>query len=51
LYIARELVKAHGGTIGVTSSPEAGTVFTVHLPKHLRENVPATHPGAALTPT
>jgi signal transduction histidine kinase len=34
LYIAREVVTAHGGTIGVTSSAEAGTVFTVRLPRH-----------------
>ena len=33
LYIAREVVAAHGGTIDVKSSPEAGTTFTVHLPR------------------
>ena len=32
LYIAREIVTAHGGAIDVKSS-EAGTVFTVHLPR------------------
>ena len=32
LYIAREIVTAHGGTIDVKSS-EAGTVFTVRLPR------------------
>lgn len=32
LFIAQEIVEAHDGTIGVTSS-DAGTVFTVRLPK------------------
>jgi signal transduction histidine kinase len=32
LYIAREIAAAHGGTIDVKSS-EAGTVFTVRLPR------------------
>jgi signal transduction histidine kinase len=34
LYVAREVVTAHGGTIDVTSSATDGTVFTVHLPRH-----------------
>ena len=33
LYIAREVVTAHGGTIDVASSAAAGTTFTVHLPR------------------
>ena len=33
LYIAREIVTAHGGTIDVTSSAQAGTLFTVRLPR------------------
>jgi signal transduction histidine kinase len=33
LFIAREIVMAHGGHIGVTSSTEDGTTFTVRLPK------------------
>ena len=32
LAIARQIVESHGGRIGVTSSPEAGTEFTVWLP-------------------
>jgi signal transduction histidine kinase len=32
LYIAREIVGGHGGTIVVTSSAEAGTAFSVRLP-------------------
>jgi hypothetical protein len=34
LYIAREIAQSHGGTIDVTSTQEAGTTFTVHLPRH-----------------
>jgi len=33
LYIARQIVIAHGGTIAVTSDETAGTVFTVRLPR------------------
>jgi len=32
LFIARQIVTAHGGIIEVTSSVEAGTVFTVRIP-------------------
>ncbi|MBK7828720.1 HAMP domain-containing sensor histidine kinase [Nannocystis sp.] len=34
LYIAREIVVAHGGTIGVTSTEAAGTTFTIQMPRH-----------------
>ena len=33
LYIAREVAKSHGGTIDATSSREAGTAFTMRLPR------------------
>ena len=33
LYIAERIVTAHGGTIDVRSSSEAGTLFTVRLPR------------------
>jgi signal transduction histidine kinase len=33
LYIAREIVTSHGGTIDVTSSAESGTIFTVRIPR------------------
>ena len=33
LFIARTIVLAHGGDIQVSSSPGAGTTFTVALPK------------------
>jgi two-component system sensor histidine kinase BaeS len=32
LYIVRQLVEAHGGTITVTSEVDAGSTFTVRLP-------------------
>lgn len=35
LYIAREIVVAHGGTIAVRSGADEGTVFTVRLPRGL----------------
>jgi signal transduction histidine kinase len=34
LYIAQEVVTAHGGTIRVTSTAKEGTTFTVQLPRH-----------------
>ncbi|MCY7380256.1 MAG: HAMP domain-containing histidine kinase, partial [Gemmatimonadaceae bacterium] len=33
LYIAQQIVSAHGGTIDVRSSVEAGTLITVRLPR------------------
>ncbi len=33
LYIAKEIVIAHGGKIAVTSSEKEGTIFTVRLPR------------------
>jgi signal transduction histidine kinase len=35
LFIVRAIVSAHGGTIDATSSADAGTTFTVRLPKGL----------------
>ena len=34
LYIAREVARSHGGSIDVTSSADAGTAFTMRLPRH-----------------
>jgi signal transduction histidine kinase len=45
LYICSEIVRAHGGTLSVTSSQESGTSFTARLPldaNHLDQN-----PGSA----
>ena len=33
LYICREIVLSHGGTLGVESSPDKGTTFMVTLPR------------------
>jgi signal transduction histidine kinase len=35
LYISREIVSAHGGTIDVETSAHSGTTFTVRLPRKL----------------
>jgi PAS domain S-box-containing protein len=37
LYISRELVLAHGGSIGFESSPGRGTTFRVTLPQEFRQ--------------
>jgi signal transduction histidine kinase len=34
LAISRRIMTAHRGTIQVESFPDAGTVFTIHLPVH-----------------
>ncbi len=34
LYIVHAIVRAHGGTIDASSSEEAGTTFTLHLPRN-----------------
>lgn len=33
LYIVREIVRAHGGRVEAESTAEAGTRFTIHLPR------------------
>ena len=45
LFIAREIIVAHGGTILASSSAEAGTTFTVELPRDV-----ARHPRAQAAP-
>ena len=37
LYIAHEVVAAHGGTLGVASTASEGTTFTVQLPRHAKK--------------
>lgn len=45
LYIAREVVIAHGGTIRATSKVGEGTTFTIHLP--LRQQLGRDHESLA----
>jgi signal transduction histidine kinase len=48
LYIARAVVRAHGGSIAVESEPGQGAAFTVDLP--LAPGGGAAAPGAGQTP-
>jgi PAS domain S-box-containing protein len=45
LYIARELVVAHGGTIDVDSREGEGTTFTVRLPREVRDSPTSAREG------
>jgi signal transduction histidine kinase len=36
LYVAREIVEAHGGRLSVNSPPGGGAAFEIHLPKRPR---------------
>jgi signal transduction histidine kinase len=36
LYIASQIAEAHGGTLGVTSTVEAGTVFVARFPSKMK---------------
>jgi two-component system sensor histidine kinase MprB len=33
LAIVQQIARAHGGTLAVTTSPDAGTTFTLSLPR------------------
>ena len=37
LYIASEIVRAHGGSIAMSSGPGEGTTFEIRLPRHAPE--------------
>ena len=40
LFIVREIVRGHGGEVTVQSSTEAGTVFTITLPREPKTTAP-----------
>jgi PAS domain S-box-containing protein len=50
LYIVREIVQAHGGTIEVTSGDTEGTTFTVTLPRRSMPKLPGGPPPPAVGP-
>lgn len=39
LYITKQIILAHGGTISVTSTQEEGTTFIATLPRHSSEKI------------
>ncbi|MBE4750238.1 response regulator [Corallococcus sp. ZKHCc1 1396] len=45
LFIVRQMVRAHGGTVTARSSEEAGTTFTVLLPRLPPASPPGPRPG------
>lgn len=45
LYICREIVRAHGGTLTVKSTEELGTTFTVRLPRFAAGEAPVGSQG------
>lgn len=47
LYICREIVRSHGGTLQVSSDAAHGTTFTVSLPRALTAIVAGSASGAA----
>jgi signal transduction histidine kinase len=49
LFITRQIVEAHGGTLEVVSSPACGTEFTVRLPRPLAREpeIEAPSPSSA----
>jgi PAS domain S-box-containing protein len=50
LYVARQIVEAHGGTIEVVSAAGAGSTFTVRLPREPPSTAPSLQPQDASPP-
>lgn len=46
LYIATQIVLAHGGRLEASSSDTEGTMFSVHLPRHAPPAHPSSPPSA-----
>lgn len=46
LFIVREIVRAHGGTVDVSSSEAGGTTFSFRLPRHAARRVSNSEPPA-----
>jgi signal transduction histidine kinase len=40
LYITKKIVQAHGGTLGLSSTAEAGTSFSFSLPRRVSDDLP-----------
>jgi signal transduction histidine kinase len=47
LFIVREIIRRHGGTINVRSSPDAGTTFVSRWPRHAPSRATSTAPTPA----
>jgi signal transduction histidine kinase len=43
LFIVKEIVRAHGGTVDVSSSAADGTTFTIRLPRRVTRRPGSLH--------